>query len=194
MATAVPVSDLATLRIDEPIPKQMQVRRSGQLAESYPTLTDVVFTVGLIAPDPRKYSTTLQSYTVAQGSPAAGLAPPLTPPITLPAGAPPMSVTATNNGSFETRPVVTIAGPITAPAVVNQTTGQTVSFSALSLTSTDTLVVDFLNERALLNGVFRTADLSSSWWVLQAGTSTVQVTGTATAGATTTVAWRDAWI
>lgn len=194
LAAAVPVSDLATLRIDEPIPKQLQVRRSGQITETYPTLADVVFTIGLIAPDPRKYSTLLQSITVAQGSPAAGLVPPLTPPLTLPAGAPPMSASITNNGSFETRPTVTISGPISGPAVVNQTTGQAVSFSGLTLASTDQLVVDFLNQRATLNSVFRTADLSSSWWVLQPGSATVQVTGTAGAGAQMTVAWRDAWI
>jgi hypothetical protein len=194
LAQVIPVSDLATLRIDEPIPKQLQVRRSGALTETYPTLTDVVFTIGLIAPDPRKYSTVLQSITVLQGSPAAGLAPPLTPPLTLPAGAPPMSASITNNGSFETRPTVSIVGPITGPAIVNQTSGQQVSFSSLTLASTDVLVVDFLNQRALLNGVFRTADLSSSWWVLQPGTATVQVTGTAGVGAQMTVAWRDAWI
>lgn len=194
LAQAVPVSDLATLRIDEPIPKQLLVRRSGPLTETYPTLTDVVFTIGLMAPDPRKYSTLLQTVTVAQGSPAAGLAPPLTPPLTLPAGAPPMSATITNNGSFETRPSITISGPISGPAVVNQTTGQTVSFSGLVLASTDSLVVDLLNQRATLNGVFRTADLASSWWVVQPGASTVQVTGTAGAGAQMTVTWRDAWI
>lgn len=194
MAVAVPVSDLATFRLDEPIPKQLLVRRSGALTETYPTLVDVVFTVGLIAPDMRKYSTLLQSVTVAQGSPAAGLAPPLTPPLLLPAGAPPMSASITNNGSFETRPTVTISGPITAPAVVNQTTGQQVSFSSLVLASTDSLIVDFLNQRATLNGAFRTADLSSSWWVLQPGSATVQATGTAGAGAQMTVTWRDAWI
>lgn len=194
MGAAVPVSELATLRIDEPIPKQMLVRRSGPMPEAYPTLADVVFTVGLIAPDPRKYSTLLQTVTVAQGFPAAGLAPPLTPPFTLPGGAPPMSAPLTNNGSFETRPVITISGPISGPAVVNQTTGQQVSFTALVLAATDVLVVDLLNEKATLNGVFRTADLSSSWWVLQPGTATVQVTGTAGAGAQMTAAWRDAWI
>lgn len=194
MGAAVPVSDLATLRIDEPIPKQLLVRRSGPLTETYPTLVDAVFTVGLIAPDPRKYSAQLHSLSATQASAAAGLAPPLTPPFTLPAGAPPMAVACTNAGSFETRPVVSITGPITSPAIVNQTTGQQVSFTALMLAATDVLAVDFLNQQALLNGVFRTADLASSWWVMQPGTTTVQVTGTGGTGSTMTVAWRDAWI
>lgn len=191
---AVPVSDLALFRFDEPVPKQMSVRRTGALLESYPALTEVQFSVVLVAPDPRKYSTVLHSLTANQGTFAAGLAPPLTPPLTLPAGYPPMAVTITNAGSFETRPTITIVGPITAPAAVNQTTGQTVSFSTLTLASTDVLVVDFLNKQATLNGAYRPADLSSSWWVAAPGTTGVQLTGTASGGAYMTVTWRDAWI
>jgi hypothetical protein len=58
---AIPVSDLATLRWDEPVPVQMAVRRTGTIPEAYPTLNDVVFSVVLVAPDPRKYSTVLRS-------------------------------------------------------------------------------------------------------------------------------------
>lgn len=191
---AIPVSDLATLRFDEPIPIQMAVRRSGPIVESYPTLADVVFSIPLVAPDPRKYGTALHSLTATQASPAAGLAPPLTPPFTLPAGAPAMAVACTNSGSFESRPTVTITGPITSPAVVNQTTGAVVSFPGMTLAASDQLVVDFSARQAYLNGVYRTADYTSSWWVLPPGTTTVQVTGTASTGAQMTVAWRDAWI
>lgn len=191
---AIPVSDLATLRWDEPVPVQLGVRRSGPIAETYTTLVDCVFSVPLIAPDPRKYSTVLHQLTATQASPAAGVAPPLTPPITLPAGAPPMSVACANAGSFETRPVVTVRGPTTNPAVVNQTTGQTVSFTGMSLMAGDVLVVDLSARQAFLNGAYRTADTVSSWWVLPPGTTTVQVTGTGGTGSTMTVAWRDAWI
>lgn len=191
---AIPVSDLALLRIDEAIPKQMLVRRSGAIVPSYLTRADVELNIGLIAPDPRKYSTVLNLVTANQGAGAAGLAPPWTPPVTLPAGAPPMSVSVTNAGSFETRPVVTIQGPVTGPALVNQDTGQTVGFSTITLGVGDTLAVDFLNRQALLNGVYRTADIASSWWVMPPGTTGVQMTGTAAAGASMTVAWRDAWI
>jgi Phage tail protein len=194
MQQAVPVSDLALFRLDEPIPKQMYVRRSGPLTETYPDLGSVIFTVGLVAPDPRKYSTALHAITVNQGTIAAGLTTPNTTPFTLPAGFPPMTTVITNAGSFETRPQVLIAGPVTAPAVVNQVTGQTVSFPALTLGSTDVLVVDFLNRQATLNGVYRTADLASSWWVAPPGSTGVQVTGTASSGAYVTVSWRDAWI
>jgi len=194
---AIPVgsdSSLATLRWDEPVPVQLQVRRSGPIVETYSTLVDVVFSVPLVAPDPRKYSTVLHQLTATQASVAAGLAPPLTPPFTLPAGAPPMAVACTNAGSFETRPVVSITGPLTNPAVVNQTTGQVVSFSGMTLAATDILAVDFAARQALLNGVYRPSDTTSSWWVMPPGTTTVQVTGTGATGSQMTVAWRDAWI
>lgn len=191
---AVPVSDLALFRLDEPIPKQLYVRRAGSIMEKPLSLVHMEFGIALEAPDPRKYSTVLQTITANQGPGAAGLAPPWTPPITLPAGTPPMTVSCTNNGSFETRPTVTITGPITAPAVVNQVTGQVVSFSSLALSASDVLVVDFLNQQGLLNGVFRPGDVSSSWWTMQPGTTGIRVTGTASTGASMTVAWRDAWI
>lgn len=194
MQQAVPVSDLALLRIDEPIPKQMYVRRSGPLTESYPTLEDVVFTVGLIAPDPRKYSTVQHSAVAIPGPTPAGLALPWAFPITFPAGSPPMSVTCTNAGSFETRPTVVIQGPVTAPQILDQVTGQTVSYTALTLGATDQLVVDFLNRQALLNGVYRPADLGSAWFTMPPGPTSIQLLGTATAGASMTVLWRDAWI
>lgn len=190
---AFPVSDLALWRLDEPIPKQLYVRRSGQVMEKPLSTVHCEFGIALVAPDPRKYSTVLQTATAAQGPGAAGIAPPWTPPITLPAGAPPMSVSCSNNGNFETEPTVTITGPITGPAVVNQTTGQIVSYSTLALATGDVLVVDFHAQQAFLNGAFRPGDASSSWWTMQPGTTGIRVTGTASTGATMTVAWRDAW-
>lgn len=200
MQQAVPIgmgggSDLATLRWDEPVPIQMAVRRSGPIVETYMTLLDVIFSVPLIAPDPRKYSTTLHSQTVVWGGAGpAGLAPPLTPPLTLPAGTPPMAVTATNAGSFETRPVVTIFGPVTAPGILNLTTGQKVTYSGLTLVAGDVLAIDLLNRGATLNGVYRAADISASWFVCPPGATTIQMTGTGASGASMAVAWRDAWI
>lgn len=191
---AIPVSELATFRLDEPVPVQMSVRRSGQIVETYVGLFDAEFSIPLVAPDPRKYSTVLHSVTATQASAAAGLAPPLRPPFTLPAGSPPMAVSCTNAGSFETRALVTITGPITGPAVVNQVTGQTVAFPGLILAATDVLAVDFLNKVALLNGVYRPADAFSSWWVMPPGTTGIRVIGTSATGSTMTVAWRDAWI
>lgn len=194
MGQAVPVSDIATLRLDEPIPKVMGVRRSGEIAENYLLLNEVEFTVGLIAPDPRKYSATLNSQQAVQGPPPAGLSFPLTFPLTFPSGSPPMSVSVTNAGSFETRPTVVVQGPVTAPQIVNQLTGQTVGYTGLTLGATDQLSVDFQNKVGYLNGAYRPADAVSAWWTLLPGTTGVQLLGTPTSGSSITVYWRDAWI
>jgi len=62
LQAAIPVNDLALLTYNEPIPKQAMVRRSGQIVETYADLTDVEFACVLVAPDPRKYTTSVKSY------------------------------------------------------------------------------------------------------------------------------------
>ncbi len=194
MQQTVPISDLATFVYNEPVPKTAQVRRSGRLIESCPTLLDVIFTVGLIAPDPRKYGTQTYQLSASANGQLLGITPPVTPPILLPAQPPPGSITLTNHGNFETRPVITINGPISAPALYNQTTGQTISFSMLTLGANDQLAVDLLNRTAYLNGAFRPADVTSSWWVLAPGTSQVILQGAGATGSQMTVTYQDAWM
>jgi hypothetical protein len=207
---AVPVSDLAQLRYDEPVPKFTWVRRSGKLTEAYPTLADVTFTVGLVAPDPRKYAMTQRSATIGLSPTGAGggMVEPFAVPFTLQASAAPGATTAINGGSFETPPVVVVSGPVTAPTLANTATGQTVSWSTLTLGMGHVLVVDFLNRQAYVDpssvstspgipsagGTYWPADATSSWWKLQPGSNQIQFGGTASAGASAAVYWRDAYI
>jgi hypothetical protein len=193
LQAAVPVSDLATLVYNEPVPKTVYVRRSGGIKVTSQTLTDVDFAIGLIAPDPRKYGAA-SSVTVIANSQTLGIVFPLTFPVTFPAQPPAGSATITNNGNFETRPTITISGPIDGPSVYNQTTGQTISFSSLTMTSTDTLVLDLLNKVAYLNGSPVGADLWSSWWVLEPGSAQVVLQGAAAVGAEMTINLNDAWM
>lgn len=194
LQAAVPVSELALWRLDETIPKQLMVRRSGPLAEKVLSPLASEFTIGLIAPDPRKYGTTQHVTTVNWAGVAGGVAPPLTPPFTLPAAPPQMVVTVTNAGSFETRPTITIAGPVTGPGITNLTTGQRLSWPTLTLGAGDYLVVDLLAQAGYYNGSYRPADLGgSAWFSCPPGATTIQMTGTAASGANMTVAWRDAW-
>lgn len=195
---AIPVNDLALFTFNEPVAKQALIRRSGKIAENCPTLQDVTFTVGAIAPDPRKYGTQAHSLSAnARPSSLTGLVIPLTMPFTLPAQQPAGAAAVTNAGNFESRPVITIRGPITSPALANVTTGQTVSWSGLVVPSGSQLVADFGLQQGLLDGGFRSADLSSSWWTLPGGpqgfTSTIQLTGQSDTGASMVVAWQDAY-
>lgn len=191
---AVPVSDLAPLVFNEPIPKTLQVRRSGRLTEKCTTLVDVDFTIGLIAPDPRKYSTVMQSASATIAVQLLGIAPPWTPPIVLPSQPPGGFITITNGGNFETRPIITITGPIAGPAVYNVTAEQTVSYSALTLGATDSLVIDLNLKTANLDGMYVPADISSAWFVCPPGQTVLQLQGATGAGSTISAAWSDAYI
>jgi hypothetical protein len=193
LQAAVPVSDLATFVLNEPVPKTLQVRRSGVVKEVSATLMDVTFDVLLIAPDPRKYGAPT-SVTVIANSQTLGITFPMSFPMSFPAQAPPGAATVTNGGNFETRPTITITGPIVAPAVYNQTSGESISFSTLTLAATDTLVLDLLNKAAYLDGAPIPADLWSAWWVLDPGTSQIVLQGTGGAGAQMTISFNDAWM
>ena len=193
----IPISDLATFEYDEPVPKVAYVRRnaSAQVGESCPTLVDVQFQVPLIAPDPRKYALTPQQENII--TPAAVQTPvtlPWTLPIVFPGASVTVPMTLVNTGTFETRPVLTVNGPVTNPAIVNATAGAQISFTGLIMGPNDVLVIDTDARQAYLNGVFYPADLNSGWWVLQPGSSEVYLSGAADAGAVLNAAWASAWI
>lgn len=195
----VPVGDLAVLVYNEPVPKLASVRRnaSAPVTESCPTLVDVRFVIPLVAPDPRKYATTPQTAGLLVPPPIINpLSLPLAAPLGFPGYIPPSStvVTALNAGTFESRPSITVAGPITSPAVTNAVTGQVVSFTGLTLASTDQLTLDMDNRQASLNGNFYPADVSSAWWVLEPGATQVYLGGTTTGGATLSMTYSSAWI
>jgi hypothetical protein len=207
---AVPISGLALLRYDEPVPKQLWVRRSGKLTESYMTLTDVTFTIGLVAPDPRRYGTVQRSVSIGLLPAGAGgsFVVPFTVPFHMASAPPPGTTVATNAGSFQSPPVVVVRGPVTSPSLANLSTGQGVSWTGLALAAGDVLAVDFLNRQAFVNpttvsteagipstgGTYWPADITSAWWQLAPGDNEVQYGGTAGTGSTAVFYWRDAWV
>ncbi len=200
LVQAVPVSDLATFRYDEPVPKQAYVRQnaSAKIDMEFPTLVDAEFSIPLVAPDPRKYGTQPMIGTATLPVPVINpLSLPLTLPVGFPGSTPPIdnAVTCLNSGKFETRPVITVSGPILSPQIVNAATGQVVTFSGLDLASTDQLVLYTDARQSFLNGSFYPADVTSAWWVLEPGETQVYLTGNNFAGgATITIAWSSAWV
>lgn len=208
---AVPVSDLATLRYDEPVPKVARVRRSGQITEACATLADVTFTIGLVAPDPRKYGAAQKTVTLTGPPSGAGgdMTEPFGVPFALAAASPPGSAVAQNDGNFGSPPVIVITGPVTAPALSNLTTGNTVSWSSLALAAGEQMAVDFLNRQAVISpltisvvpglpgpgGTYRPADISSAWWQIQPGENALEFSGTTGSSGASCVAWyADTWV
>jgi hypothetical protein len=201
LQAAVPVSQLGVFEYDEPIPKIAYVRRNAaaQVQENLIDRVNAQFVIPLVAPDPRKYAVTASSASsLAAPAGVTPLALPFTSgfPVTFPGGIPPGNegITAVNEGTFETRPLITVTGPVTAPAIVNGATGQAISFSGLTLGPADQLVINTDTRQAYLNGVFQPADPSSSWWVLWPGTSTIFMQGTGMDGSVLSATWSSAWM
>lgn len=200
LSQAVPLRGSAIFRLDETTPKFTQVRRSGTLKMSPSTdlVTDV--SIGLIAPDPRKYSTNQKSAMLALPETGDGLAPPWTPPVLIPAH-PDTSITSvTNAGNFETPPTITLRGPGRDVGLADLTSGWSLIFPG-DLAAGQRIVIDVEAGTALLGGTAPRSPQPGSSLVEQCmlapGTSRLQILGTRTdvdIAATATVAWRDAWI
>ncbi|MGI5233795.1 hypothetical protein [Actinoallomurus sp. CA-142502] len=197
---AVPPRRLIRLRIDEVVPKYVMGRRSGRLMVKPLDEVHSKFSVAILAPDFRKYGLNAVAEDLAVVQPALGLAPPWTPPITLP----PRSggtdtVTVTNVGQIATQPLVRLNGPGAGLAITNAATGLTLAYD-LTLGATDYLLVDCHAGVALLNGVApRSPAVGSavtSRWVIAPGDNTLHLRGTATDPAmlaTASVQFSPAW-
>jgi hypothetical protein len=214
----IPVNELCLMQYNEPIPKQCWVRRTGRIVESYDNLTEVEFSCVLIAPDPRKYATVLKTWPTVTWVSAnyiniGTVGSPNSIPMVLANNIPPPTGANFNQGNFETRPVVTINGPLHAPGLQLQSTGQSVTWTNLNLASGDLLVVDFDARMAWLNPLtvaldvplqasgpiagYIAADVWSSWFVLDPGVDSINLLSGAAVVADAgimIVRSRDAWI
>jgi hypothetical protein len=162
--------------------------------------TDVVATFSALvtAADPRRYAVT-QTVTVLQlPMVAGGLTAPITAPLTVPATVSVSDTTATNAGTIESRPQVTITGPVSQPQVI--VTGPDGSTYALlyagDVASGDFLALDCDARTVLYNGTAnRRGLLTGPWPVLPPGDSAVAFrAGAYSATATCTITYRSAWM
>jgi hypothetical protein len=206
MQQVCPPGDLALFKYNEPIPKQAWFRRAGKVTETYDNLQEVDFAAVLICPDPRKYSQTAKIWSAAtkQTPTWFGIGPlgsPISPAFAMANNTAYNSSTSANAGNFETRPVITIRGPIHYPSITYVNTAQTVSWSTLILNTGDVLTVDFDSRTGWVNGAFIVdiplrkipgpygtfvghqisagyfpADVSSQWFTLWPGLNTLQLT------------------
>jgi len=197
LGQVLPVNDLCTFTYNEPIPKVAYVRRSGKITETYDNLCEVVFSILMVAPDPRKYSQTVYASGSASSSAAAPITIPAVVPFTLNSGVVPGSIQMMDPGNFPSFPQMTIWGPITGPAITLLQTGQTVSWwnQLVTLRPGDRMTVDFDAKQAFLNGVYVPADVTSGWFTMNPGPNTVVIFSVAGAAAGQLVAaYQAAWI
>ena len=106
------------------------------------------------------------------------------------------TLTAVNDGSFQTSPVIRIDGPATNPRVESITQGKTLQFN-ITLAAGEFLLIDGEQRTVLLNGTasrYNTLTPASSWWDLSPGTNEVRFQASTTTAATMTLTWRSAWV
>lgn len=199
LRTAAGLTD-TVLTVWETVSKQAVVRRSGKLLVQYVTDTVATYSVMVTAADPRRYSTTQQSGTTGLPATSGGLAFPSAFPLTFSATVVSGQINAVNAGSADTRPVLTITGPVIAPVIAALYPDGTVRqlIYSLDLVTGDVLTIDTDAHTVLLGSVSRRRfmTVAGGWPVIPAGSAVNYQfqSGTYNATAMLTAAWRSAWM
>ncbi|MER7153753.1 phage distal tail protein [Streptomyces lydicus] len=189
------------LVVQESRPKQALVQRSGKPLVQYVTDRIASYSVLVTAGDPRRYSTDLQQGSTALPSTTGGATLPYTLPYTISATTVAGQVTALNEGTIDTRPTLTVTGPVSQPRVYGQMPDGSVRVVKCSfdLLDGDVLVIDTDMHTAVLNGnVSRRRFVSApqGWPTIPSKSSVTYQFSSATysAPALLTVQWRSAWM
>ena len=186
------------LTVYETVARQATVRRSGKVLAQRLTDRVVDWSIQVTAPDPRLYAVGESSTVLSLPAVSGGLTFPISFPISFSATVSVSDTTITNDGSIETRPVITIAGPVSQPQII--VTGPDGTTAALlysgDIAAGDTLVLDTDAKSVLYNGVAnRRALLTGQWPTLAPGSSGVAFrAGAPSPTATCTITYRSAWM
>lgn len=160
----------ALLKVHEDEVRQALVRRIDRplvrLVEN-----NVVFSVALLAPDPRKYAAEESTVVVAAGG----------------------DEIAVNDGNVATLPTATIVGPVDTPTIA--VADDELTFD-VALDVGETLTIDFDLHAATVDGVSVRSTLVAGyrWWELVPGESTVSFTADSGGADGAELRWRSAWI
>lgn len=183
---------------DEPFygPRVAYFRRRGELqwTEDTPTMAHASMT--LVADDPLIRG--LEKTTSAPlPSTSGGLSWPTSWPATWDATVSSGLLDLTNDGNETASLRWRIDGPVTDPAIVNQTTGQTLR-TDITLAAGEWLTIDTATRRVLANGdinATRRNRVYGDWWELPPGAIQARLSGSGAASTTElTATWQDSWI
>jgi len=151
----------------------------------------------LVASDPRRYSTTVQSASCGLASSSGGLTYPITYPITwgtVSNG----TLTINNAGDTPTPPTLVIAGPGATPAIVRQDTGAVLQFD-VTLGAADVLTVNTVDGTVTLNGaslygVLDPVSAAIGSFLMPVGMTTLGLRVASGSGTTLTATWQNAYL
>lgn len=128
------------------------------------------FSLSLLAPDPRKYDATSRSSSLVLPLLTGGIAPPLTPPITVTGSSSRSQVTLINDGNIVTYPTMVLIGPCPPARIMNLTTGEAMRVID-PVPAGQSLVIDVLNGTATNGGQARR--VLGSWFGLTPGANEI---------------------
>lgn len=197
---AFPINvDFVVTRAEPDATKQITVRRSGPVEIPLETNQDgphYRFLVTLRAFDPLKYAAAIDinATTGVAGVSSGGIAVPIVVPIVFtPVQGQANQILATNAGSYETRPVTTITGPLpTGWHWDNVTTSESLALD-VSLATGDVLVLNHATESVTLNDTPAAPAITGDWWPLAKGPNLLKLYGDYSPLASVTVVGRSAW-
>jgi hypothetical protein len=107
------------------------------------------------------------------------------------------TISVTNSGNYAAYPTFTFIGQLTTPAMVNNTTGKTLSISTNLADSAHSLVVDSYLRTAVLqtSGNNGRQYVSGDFWTIPPGTSNITLSNNnMTDGGKVTLTYRDTWL
>lgn len=199
-ASAFPLNtDLTLTRYEPDGAKYVTCRRSAPV--ELPAVTNATgphfrFMTVLMAFDPLKYSSTvdLNATTGIAGISSGGLVVPIKLPAKFVITVGQINqISVTNTGSYPTKPVATITGPLPAGwHWDNYTTGDTLALD-IDLSASDSLVLDHSTETSLLNGSPVFPAITGTWWSIAPGPNVLKLFGDYSAAASVTLTGNSAW-
>lgn len=149
------------------------------------------FSLSVFAPDPRKYETVTRTANLVLPITTGGIAPPLTPPLTITGSSSVSQVSLVNDGNVTTYPTLTITGPCPPATITNLTTSEALRVMD-AVPAGQTLVIDVRNGVATNGGQSRR--VLGTWWGLEPGANTIGFTADGyDAAAQLTISYRSAW-
>lgn len=149
------------------------------------------FSLSVIAPDPRRYSSTARTSSLVLPAVTGGIAYPITYPVTYPASTTQSQATMFNDGNTTTYPTLLVVGPCPPARLVNLTTGEAMRIID-PVPADQALVIDSLNRVATTGGQARR--VLGSWWGLVPGANEISFSSDGyDAAAQLLISYRSAW-
>jgi hypothetical protein len=178
LAAAIPVSTLAPVVVTGGGPDlQAMVRQEGELLVAQAGAT-TNFSFSLVAPDPRRYSTEVDtlSTNLPQSTGGLSIGAGLSLPLTVNATAASGLLSVTNDGNFPTRPMLTVVGPCPPGSATHLGSSRRLRWPE-AVPAGRSLLIDTDRRRALLDGTAPRV-VTGSWFEYAPGDNEVAFSAT----------------